>query len=78
MAQLAHMICAFSDEALSVADRLGDMARNYGLVAWTSSRGDGDWQIRLEGEDALLQKFAVEVGLDQISRDMQRPARFDP
>lgn len=66
MAELAHITCAFADGAISIADRLADMARGYGLVAWMRARADGEWEIRLEGESALLEKFTAEVGLDQV------------
>ena len=62
MEQSAHFTCAFPDGALSIADRLGDIARDYRLAAWISERGDGEWQIRIEGDPEQLRRFAADVG----------------
>jgi len=63
MAVTAHLTCAFPDRALSVADKLGDIARSYGLAAWTTARSEGEWQIRIEGDEQELRRFAADVGI---------------
>lgn len=66
MRHTAHLVCAFPDGALRIADQLGDMARNYGLIAWTNARATGEWEIRIEGDEDRLRHFASEVGFSNL------------
>jgi hypothetical protein len=67
MAQAAHLICAFPEDALRIADKLGDIARGYGLAAWTHARTSGEWEICIEGEENCLRRFATEVGFRNLA-----------
>lgn len=71
MNDTAHLSCAFPDSALGVADRLGDMARAAGLVAWTHPRSPGEWEIRFVGEAQQLRGFAAKLGFTNVDDAIQ-------
>jgi hypothetical protein len=66
MQHTAHLACAFPDSALGVADRMSEMAREQGLSAWTHPRGPGEWEIRFEGDEKTLRKFATRLGFTEV------------
>jgi len=57
-----YLLFAFPASALHASEKLGDIARELGLVTWTTALTDGSFQIRVEGDRSMLRVFASTVG----------------
>jgi hypothetical protein len=63
----AQFACRFPAHALGLSERLGDVARQCGLVTWTRSVETEEYEIIFAGPPDDVRRFVERAGLQDLA-----------